>query len=94
MSVEEPLFFGERFDWGGGCEIIESPGHTPGHISIRSLNNEYMITGDAAVIEENKLVIANPAYCLDPAAAKESLEMIIQYHCRQYICYHGGILKG
>lgn len=77
VSVEEPLFFGERFDWGGGCEIIESPGHTPGHISIRSLNNEYMITGDDAVIEENKLVIANPEYCLDPAAAKESLEMII-----------------
>lgn len=94
VQVDEPLLSRERFDWGGGCEIIESPGHTPGHISIRSLDNEYMITGDAAVVDENKLMIANPEYCLDPVAAHRSLEMIIQYHCRQYICYHGGILRG
>lgn len=93
VQVDEPLLSKERFDWGGGCEIIESPGHTPGHISIRSLDNEYMITGDAAVVDENKLMIANPEYCLDPVAAHRSLEMIIQYHCRQYICYHGGILR-
>ena len=93
VPVNEQLFSRERFDWGGGCEIIESPGHTPGHISIRSLDNEYMITGDAAVVDKNKLMIANPEYCLDLAAANRSLEMIIQYHCHQYICYHGGILR-
>lgn len=94
VPVDEPLFPGERFDWGGGCEIIESPGHTPGHLSIRSLDNDYMITGDAAVIGEGKLMIANPEYCLDPVAAKRSLERIMQYSCRQYLCYHGGMLKG
>ena len=93
VPVDEQLFSRERFDWGGGCEIIESPGHTPGHISIRSLDNEYMITGDAAVVDKNKLMIANPEYCLDLAAANRSLEMIIQYHCHQYICYHGGIMR-
>lgn len=94
VQVDELLCSRERFDWGGGCEMIESPGHTPGHISIRSLDNEYMITGDAAIVDENKLMLANPEYCLDPAAANRSLEMLIQYHCRQYICYHGGILRG
>lgn len=93
VPVDEPLFSKDRFDWGGGCEIIESPGHTPGHISIRLLDNEYMITGDAAVVEGNRLMIANPEYCLDSVAANCSLEILIQCHCRQYICYHGGILR-
>lgn len=84
---------GENFDWGSGCEIIATPGHTPGHISIRSLRNEYMITGDASVREGNKLVIANPEFCLDINTAKDSLEKIIQFKCNRYICYHGGILE-
>ena len=33
---------------------------TPGHISIRALDGEYMVTGDAAVLEGGALTIANP----------------------------------
>lgn len=84
---------GDRFDWGGGCEIMATPGHTPGHISIRALDRAYMITGDAAVLADRELVIANPAYCLDIEAAQSSLERVIQSRCRRYICYHGGILE-
>ncbi len=82
----------DRFDWGGGCEVLATPGHTPGHISIRLLDNEYMITGDAAVLVESELAIANPAFCLDMDSAKRSLEKMLQYKCHRYICYHGGIL--
>ncbi|WP_297719891.1 MBL fold metallo-hydrolase [Intestinimonas sp.] len=93
VLVDAPLFPGEQFDWGGGCEILETAGHTPGHISIRAADNAYMITGDAAVIEGEKLAIANPEYCLDPAAAEQSLNQLLQYNSCQYICYHGGVLK-
>lgn len=93
VQPDRLLKAGERFDWGGGCEILATPGHTPGHISIRALDNSFLIAGDAAVIEENKLVIANPEFCLDMAAARDSLEKILQYHCGQYICYHGGCLN-
>lgn len=92
VPVHKTLSPGDQFDWGGGCEILGTPGHTPGHISIRALDQEYMITGDAAVMEEGKLTIANPEYCLDLETAEESLEQIIHSHCRQYICYHGGSL--
>lgn len=93
VRIDEPLFPQTQFDWGGGCEVISSPGHTPGHISIRALDHSYMITGDAAVIGGKKLVVANPEYCLDPAQARRSLEMIVLYQCRRYICYHGGSFR-
>ena len=83
---------GETFDWGGGCEILSTPGHTPGHISIRALDNTFMITGDAAVVENGELALANPGFCLDLAEAERSLEHLKKYHCGRYICYHGGTL--
>lgn len=40
---------GDTFDWGGGCEIVATPGHTPGHISVRALDGAFVVTGDAAM---------------------------------------------
>lgn len=93
VPVDIPLHDGDSFDWGGGCEIIATPGHMPGHISIRSLDNESMIPGDAAALEGEELVIANPGFCLDRKAAQNSLEKLLQFQCRRYICYHGGVLE-
>ncbi len=90
LRIDAVLHGGDVFDWGGGCEILETPGHTPGHISIRSLHNDYLVTGDAAVWEEGRLVIANPQFCLDREKADRSLNMLLQYPCKEYLCYHGG----
>ena len=87
------LHDGDRFDWGGGCEILATPGHTPGHISIRALDGEYMITGDAAVLEGDALTIANPEFCPDMEAAKNSLAEMKRHKCRRCICCHGGVLE-
>ncbi len=92
VPVDGILHPGDRFDWGGGCEIIGTPGHTPGHISIRALNGEYLITGDAAAAENGALTVANPEYCLDLKTAVKSLEQLKAYSCRRCFCYHGGCL--
>ena len=75
---------------GGGCEIVATPGHTPGHVSIRASDNSFFITGDAAVLENGKLAVANPDYCLDIDTAKHSLAQILHYKSHTYICFHGG----
>lgn len=82
---------GDTFDWGGGCEIVATPGHTPGHISVRALDGAFVVTGDAAVTEGQKLAVANPEYCLDMERAQASLEKLARYHSRCYSCYHGGV---
>lgn len=94
VPVDVLLRDGQRFDWGGGCEIIATPGHMPGHISIRALDNAYMITGDAAVSEKEHLGIANPEFCLDSEMARRTLEKLMGYQCGEYICYHGGVWMG
>lgn len=93
VHVDEILHHGDCFDWGGGCEIVSTPGHTPGHISICSLEDRYIITGDAVVVEKNDFVIANPQFCLDIMAAEKSLERISHRNCACYICYHGGLFR-
>ena len=93
VHVDGILHHGDRFDWGGGCEIVSTPGHMPGHISICSLENKYLITGDAAAFEKNNLVIANPQFCLDIETAQKSLENISHRECDCYICYHGGLFR-
>ena len=87
VPVDVLVHNGDRFDWGGGCEIIATPGHTPGHISLRALDNAYLITGDAAVVENGRLAVANLE------AAEQSLRRLEQYQCRRYLCCHGGIYE-
>lgn len=90
LQIDAVMPHGAQFDWGGGCEIIATPGHTPGHISIRALDNSFFITGDAAVVENGGLAIANPDFCLDIDAAKRSLAEVSRFSSHTYLCFHGG----
>ena len=91
VAVDRTLQHGDMFDWGGGCEILLTPGHTPGHLSIRALDGSFCVTGDAAVREGADLAVANPGFCLDLDEAEKSLAMLRRSCCKQYICCHGGI---
>jgi len=90
VNVDITVKDGDYFDWGGGCQVISTPGHMPGHISLYLKETNSIITGDAAVIENNKLVIANPQFTLDLELAKKSLEKLISINADIYYCYHGG----
>lgn len=92
-SVDMTVNGGEMFDWCGGCEIIDTSGHTPGHISLYLKEYNTIITGDAAVLEEGRLVVANPQYAFDLKEAEESLIKLMEYKADTYICYHGGTYK-
>lgn len=92
-NVDILVHDGEFMDWCGGCEILATPGHTPGHISLYLKNKKTIIAGDAAVLENNQLVIANPQFTLDIESAKESIAKILNYGVETIICYHGGIYK-
>ncbi|WP_242316684.1 MBL fold metallo-hydrolase [Bacillus cereus group sp. BfR-BA-01489] len=91
ISVDEKVHDGQMI-LNNECQIVATPGHTSGHISLYFPNLDCVITGDAAVQENRELVIANPNFCLDIEKAKESLNKIKSLKAAQYYCYHGGKL--
>lgn len=93
VPVDGLIREGDIFDWGGGCRVLATPGHTPGHLSLVFSHEEFCVTGDAAVLESNGLSVANPGFCLDLKEAERSLRRLQDLPCARYICYHGGILE-
>lgn len=91
VAVDIEVKNGDFFDWCGGCIILETPGHTNGHISLYLKEEKVLITGDAAAIENGELVIANPQFTLDIDKAEESLKKIKSFGAEKIICYHGGL---
>lgn len=90
-KVDMIVHDGEILNWCGGCEVIYTPGHTPGHISLYLKNKKTIITGDAAALENNQLVIANPQFTLDIDSANKSILKLLSYDADTVICYHGGM---
>lgn len=89
-AVDRAVSHGEKLPWCGGIEIVHTPGHMPGHISLYLAASKTLIAGDAVVIEEGKLAIANPAYTLDMDAAIRSIQLLLDYDIERIVCYHGG----
>lgn len=93
-AVDLTVKDGDYFPWCGGVEIVETPGHMPGHISIYIKKQKVLISGDALVIENGKLEIAVPQFTLDMTEAKRSVLKLLNYDIKSIICYHGGEYKG
>lgn len=91
VSVDELLHDGETLSCCTGCHVIATPGHTPGHISLWSEQDNIVITGDAIALEGGIPVIVNPQFTLDLAQATASMEQLLSLHATAYYCYHGGI---
>lgn len=93
VQVDRFLYDGLHLDWCGGCLIIATPGHTPGHISLFLEEASMVITGDAIALENGLPVIANPQFTLDILQAKKSMEKLLAVNAKVYSCYHGGIYE-
>lgn len=93
-KVDILLNDGDRFDCCGGFEIITTPGHMPGHISVYLLESKTLISGDALVVQKGELEIANPQYSLDIEGTRASALKLSKLEIDQVICYHGGLYTG
>ncbi|HZG58631.1 MBL fold metallo-hydrolase [Paenibacillus sp.] len=92
--VDRTVADGERLPWFGGMEIVPTPGHMPGHISIYLPAEKTLIAGDAVVVEDGRLNLANPQFALDMEEAVRSVRKLLDYDIERLICYHGGELRG
>jgi len=75
-----------------GVEVIHTPGHMPGHISLYIKESKTLIAADAIVYQDGQLDIANPSFTLDLPQALASVQKLQQLEINKIICYHGGVV--
>ncbi|MFB5674443.1 MBL fold metallo-hydrolase [Paenibacillus terreus] len=84
---------GETLPYGGGIQIIHTPGHTPGHISIYVPGDRLLLAGDAMRVVNSELLGPAEHVTPDMAQALASLDRLVDLDIGQIVCYHGGLYK-
>ncbi len=92
ISVDKTLEDGDVLPWCGGCEVIATPGHTPGHISLWLRGQDTIIAGDAMISDKGRPALANPGFALDMEQARDAMDMLLDMRAGRILCYHGGEL--
>lgn len=94
VDVDGVLHDHDIFPWCGDVEIISTPGHTNGHISLYLHEFKTLIAGDALFVQNGELVISPPMFTMDAEQAKKSVRKLLGYEIEKIICYHGGVYEG
>jgi glyoxylase-like metal-dependent hydrolase (beta-lactamase superfamily II) len=77
----------------GGIHIINTPGHTPGHISLYHKPSKTLIAADALVVIDRQLHGPVPDHALDYPLALKSISRFTAFDIENIICYHGGLFN-
>lgn len=76
FAVDLPLRQGAEFGQLGGMQVIHTPGHTPGSISLLFPSEGLLLVGDALQFRRGKLALPSPRFSDDMAQAKESVRRL------------------
>ncbi len=90
-NVDKTIDDGEVLPYCGGITVINTPGHTPGHICLYHQPSKTLITGDALRVADGQLLGPSPQATLDMPLALQSLKKLTRYDIETVICYHGGL---
>lgn len=96
-TIDHELSDGERLPIGEDLEIVHTPGHTPGHISVLMPSKKLLFVGDAAA---NVFGLRAPVGTMfglataDIALAKESMRKIAGLDFDIACFGHGRVLRG
>jgi glyoxylase-like metal-dependent hydrolase (beta-lactamase superfamily II) len=79
FSVDLSLQDGDRLGPLGGIEVIHTPGHTPGSISLYFRQQGVLIAGDALECRGGKIGLPAPLFTRDMTQAKESIRRLASF---------------
>jgi glyoxylase-like metal-dependent hydrolase (beta-lactamase superfamily II) len=92
VAVDQVLTEGE-LPFLEGVEVVHTPGHMPGHLSLYVKEEKTVIAADAVVREDGELNMANPSFTLDLPLAVRSVQKLRQMAIEKLVCYHGGVVE-
>jgi glyoxylase-like metal-dependent hydrolase (beta-lactamase superfamily II) len=93
-KVDHVINGGEELPFCGGILVIDTAGHTPGHLSFYHKASKTLIAGDALVVTDGQLNPPDPRYAHNLDQAMKSIESLLTLDIESVICYHGGLYKG
>ncbi|WP_405172768.1 MBL fold metallo-hydrolase [Paenibacillus sp. FSL H8-0280] len=90
-KIDETVTDGQELPFCGGIRVIHTPGHTPGHISLYSMESKTLIAGDSMYSVDGMLGGIHEPTTLDIETARISLKKYIELDISSVVCYHGGL---
>lgn len=84
----------EELQFCGGIIVIDTAGHTPGHLSFYHKETKTLVAGDALIVIDGQLYPSNPNFTLDIETSITSIASLLAYDIEKVICYHGGLYEG
>lgn len=92
FQVDEIVKDGQTLQALGGLRVIETPGHTPGHISLFAPALGLLFCGDSMVTDENGIHGSRPGVTWDEAKARESQRKQATLGARIVCSGHGPVV--
>ena len=93
IKVDEILSEGQVLDVLGGLHVLETPGHTPGHISLFAPAVGVLFVGDSIISRDGSLIGSVPANTWDQTKAAESVRKQAALGARVICSGHGPVVK-
>lgn len=93
-QVDEILADGQSLPVLGGLTVLETPGHTPGHLSFYAAGAGVLFCGDSLVVDKTgKLEPSRPGLTWDRAAADASVRKQAPLGARIVCSGHGPVVS-
>ncbi len=89
-DVDIILEGGEILDFFGGLDVIHTPGHTPGSISLYSNKHKMLISGDLIRKRHKKLLLPPKMVCSDIVENLSSIKKLTHYEI-DILCFGHGL---
>jgi glyoxylase-like metal-dependent hydrolase (beta-lactamase superfamily II) len=74
----------------GPARIIETPDHTPDHVSVYLPDAQFLVVADALTVNEDGLAGPRPDMSEDMDRARSSVQKLADLDIDRVLCYHGG----
>lgn len=90
-KVDHILIDGQELPFCGGIQVIHTPGHTPGHISLYLKQSKTLIAGDSMYSINGSIQGIHIPTTPDINTATLSLQKYLDLDIASVVCYHGGL---